>query len=57
MWWLLLIQLENEQYRASVIYPTEQTCEQNKTAEGDRCEAVSVQWAQRSLEPLECEKE
>ena len=46
MWWMLLLALEGDVYRAEIIVRTEIECEQLKTSEEDLCVPVEVRFAQ-----------
>jgi hypothetical protein len=45
MWWMLLIALENDQYRSEIIVHSFEQCEQLKTSDADLCVPVTVRFA------------
>lgn len=44
MWWMLLLALEGDVYRAEIIVRTEIECEQLKTSNEDLCVPVEVRF-------------
>lgn len=42
MWWMLLIALEGDQYRAEIVVQTQAQCEQLKSSDEDLCVPVEV---------------
>ena len=45
MWWMLLLALEGEIYRAEIVVRSEAQCELLKTSAEDLCIPVTVQFA------------
>lgn len=50
MWWMLLLALEGDVYRAEVIVRTEQECAALKTSDRDLCVPVEVRFLNSATE-------
>jgi hypothetical protein len=46
MWWMLLLALEGDIYRAEIVVRTQAQCELLKTGAEDMCVPVTVQFAE-----------
>jgi hypothetical protein len=50
MWWMLLIAVEMQQYRAEIVYSTTAQCEAAKTQPEDLCVPVTVEFIHSELD-------
>jgi hypothetical protein len=50
MWWMLLIAVEMQQYRAEIVYSTAAQCEAAKTQPEDLCVPVTVEFIHSELD-------